>query len=226
VFLAVSSSPACDRAAYYLANGDWARALKQLDGVRAKGNTNAANENMRGLALMLAGKLKESIDVFDSVMKADPSMIEARFNRAVALLKLCDNAKASAEFEKIAFDEHNMLRATAAYHNALAYDRMGRTKDAMLWVDRSIALDNDFDSALLLAGALRERTGQVEAAARSYLTYLKRHPDSPSALLRLGICAQRANRIDVAKTYLKKVIAVAPDSADAAEARKFLVMWE
>lgn len=226
MFLAVSSSAACDRAAYDIAKGDFARALKQLDGVRAAGNSSAANENLRGLAMMLGGDPRGSIAVFDALIRSDPSMTEARFNRAVALLKVGENAKASEEFEKIALDEHNMLRASAAYHDALALDRMGRTADALTWADRALALDNGFDSALLLAGALRERMGEVEAAARSYLTYVQRHPDSPTAMLRLGICAQRADRLDVARTYLKRVIAVAPNSTDAAEARKFLVMWE
>ena len=209
-----------------MARGDYAAALRQLDGVRAAGSSTAANENMRGLAMMLTGDPKGAIAVFDAALAADPSMIEARFNRAVAQLKLGQNAKASAEFEKIAFDEHNLLRATAAYHDALALDRMNRPADALLWADRALALDNDFDAAYLLSGALHERAGQVEAAARSYHTYLERHPDSTAALLRFGICAQRANRLELARTYLQKVITLAPESTDADEARKFLVMWE
>lgn len=175
---------------------------------------------------MMSGDVKQSIAVFDTVIASDPTAVEARFNRAVALLKLGENARASAEFEKIALDEHNMLRAPAAYHDALALDRLGRLADAQTWADRAIALDNHFDAAFLLSGSLSERRGDVETAARSYLTYLRRHPDSTVAMLRLGVCAHRAGRQDVAQTYLKKVIGAAPDSAEAAEARKFLVMWE
>lgn len=226
MFLAVSSSPACDRAAYYLARGDYAAALRQLNGVRAAGSSTAANENMRGLAMMLTGDSKGALAVFDAVAAANPSMVEARFNRAVALLKLGENAKASAEFEKIAYDEHNLLRATAAYHDALALDRMNRTGDALVWADRALSLDNNFDAAMLLGGALHERAGQIETAARSYHNYLERHPDSTAALLRFGICAQRVGRVELARTYLHKVIKLAPESTDAAEARKFLVMWE
>ncbi len=226
MFLAVNASPACDRAAYYVAAGDYGRALRQLEGVRAAGTSSAADENLRGLALMLSGDPTKAIAVFDAVIASDPAMIEARFNRAVALLKTGQNAKASAEFEKIALDQHNMLRASAAYHDALALDRMGRTADALLWADRSLALDNTFDSATLLAAALRERSGQIEQAARGYFSYLQRHPDSIDAMLRFGICAQRAGRIDVARTYLHKVVALAPDSLQAAQARAFLVMWE
>lgn len=175
---------------------------------------------------MMSGDVKQAIAIFDAVIASDPNAIEAHFNRAVALLKLGENAKASAEFEKIALDEHNMLRASAAYHNALALDRLGRLADAQKWADRALALDSRFDAALLLYGSLTERGGDVEGAARAYLAYLRRHPGSTVAMLRLGVCAHRAGRQDVAQAYLKKVVTTAPDSAEAAEARKFLVMWE
>jgi len=175
---------------------------------------------------MMSGDVKKSIAVFDSVIASDPNAVDARFNRGVALLKLGENAQASAEFEKIALDEHNALRASAAYHDALALDRVGRLADAQTWADRAIALDNDFDAAILLSGTISERRGDLEGAARSYLAYLRRHPESTAAMLRLGVCASRAGRQDVALTYLRKVVAAAPDSPEATEARKFLVMWE
>lgn len=181
---------------------------------------------MRGLALMMSGKAKESVDVFDSVLASDPHAVEARFNRGVALLKLGENEKAFADFQTIARDEHSPLRASAAYHAALALDRLGRLQDAQTWADRALALDNEFDPAMLLSGSISERRGDLEGAARSYLAYLRRHADSTAAMLRLGVCASRAGRPDVAVTYLRKVVAAAPDSPEAAEARKFLVMWE
>ena len=45
-------------------------------------------------------------------------------------------------------------------------------------------------------------------------------------MLRFGLAAQKSGSIDTAKQYLTRVIAAAPDSTDAATARKFLVMWE
>jgi tetratricopeptide (TPR) repeat protein len=228
VFLATSApnSPACDRAAYYIVMGDYTRALRQLDGVRTAAGSIAANENLRGLALMLSGDPKKAIDVFDRAIASDPALLEARFNRGVALLKLGQNAQAAAAFEKIALDEHNLLRASAAYHNAVALDRLGRTADALVWADRALALDNNFDAAMLLSASLSERRNDIETAARGYLAYLRRHPQSTAAMLRMGVCAQRANRLDVAAAYLKRVIEAAPNSTEAAEARKFLLMWQ
>jgi tetratricopeptide (TPR) repeat protein len=156
----------------------------------------------------------------------DPTLTEARFNRAVALLKLNRLADASTELQRIVAGDDSPLRVTAAYHNALALDRMGRPDDAEKWLSRAMDIDPAFDPAVLYTGVLRERRGDLQGAARSYLDYLRRNPDSTVAMLRLGMSAHRAGRLDVAKTYLKKVIDLAPASPEATEARKFLVMWE
>jgi tetratricopeptide (TPR) repeat protein len=144
----------------------------------------------------------------------------------VALLQLRDYAKASAELEKIWADERSSLRASAAYHNGVALDRLNRAADAEKWLTRAVALDPALDAALLYTGFLRERRGDLQGAGRAYLDYLKRNPKSNVARLRFGISAQQAGRTDVARTYLKQVIDAAPYSAEATEARKFLVMWE
>lgn len=175
---------------------------------------------------MMAGDARQSLGAFDRALVLQPTLVEARFNRGIALLKVGDFKNASAEFEKIAAMESSALRASAAYHNALALDRLGRPGDAERWLDRAVALDPSLDAALLYAGALRERRGALEDAAKNYMAYLKRHPDSPAAMLRLGVAAQRAGRADVGIAYLRKVVEKAPDSREAVEARKFLVMWE
>ncbi len=175
---------------------------------------------------MMAGDTRSALAAFDSALKMQPSLTESKFNRGVALLRSGDATRAAAEFAAIARDEKSPLRASAAYHHALALDRLGRTADAESWLDRALALDPTLDAALLYAGALRERRGAVDAAAKNYLAYLKRHPDSIAAMLRLGVAAHRAGRTDVAIPYLRKVIDKAPRSPEAVEARKFLVMWE
>lgn len=73
---------------------------------------------------------------------------------------------------------------------------------------------------------LRENRGELQGAGRAYLAYLERHPQSVVALLRFGLAAQKSGQIETAKTYLGRVIAAAPRSLEAAEARKYLVMWE
>ena len=174
----------------------------------------------------MKGENTKALASFDAALTQQPNLAAARFNRALTLLRLGQLAKASAEMEKIWSDEASPLRADAAYHNGIALDRLGRPADAEVWLGRALALDPNLDAALLYTGMLRERRGDLQGAGRAYLDYLKAHPDSIPAMLRLGMSAHRAGRTDVARSYLQRVIDKAPDSPEAVEARKFLVMWE
>ncbi|HEX9985376.1 MAG TPA: tetratricopeptide repeat protein [Thermoanaerobaculia bacterium] len=210
----------------YLMRGQYGAALRQLDGARSGGASEPEVENLRGLTMLLSGDAKQSLTAFDRALTLNPALQEARFNRALALMKLGEAARASAELQKIYADEASPLRAAAAYHNGLALDGMKKTAESEQWLERALTLDPSYDAALLYVGMLRERRGDLQGGGRAYFDYLKRHPDSVLAMLRFGISAHRAGRTDVAMSYLKKVTELAPDSPEAVEARKFLVMWE
>ena len=216
----------CDRSVYYILRGQYDAALKQLDGAKASGASPAAVENLRGLAMLMKGETAKALTSFDRALQLESTLSEARLNRGLALLRLGKFAESSAELEKVFADEASPVRADAAYHNAIALDRLGRAADAETWLDRALKLNAKLDAALLYAGMLRERRGDLQGAGRSYLDYLKMHPDSAVAMLRFGVSAQKAGSIEVAKSYLQRVIQLAPQSAEAIEARKYLVMWE
>lgn len=210
----------------YILAGRYDAALQQLEGAKSSGASPAGVENLRGLSLMLAGDLPKAMASFNRALQLDPSLGEARLNRAIAWLRSGEAGKASAELEKLAATEGSPLRADAAYHNAIALDRLGRAADAETWLSTAQKLDPRLDAVLLYAGALRERRRDWQGAGRAYLDYLQAHPDSIAALLRFGISAQKAGRSDVARPYLERVIALAPGTAEAVEAGKFLVLWD
>ncbi|HEX8616615.1 MAG TPA: tetratricopeptide repeat protein [Thermoanaerobaculia bacterium] len=210
----------------YIMQGNYDAALRQLEGAKTSGASPAEVENLRGLALLLDGDAHKAIASFDRALELTPALQPARFNRALAFLRANDNARAASDLAQIFADEHSPLRADAAYHLGIAYDRLGRADDAETALDNALKLDAKLDAALLYVGMLRERRGDLQGAGRAYLDYLGRYPKSTAAMLRLGMSAHKAGRVDVAKTYLQKVVSAAPNSADAVKARKFLVMWE
>ena len=215
----------CDRTARHLLRGDYAAALKDLQGVASSGEGAAGRENVRGVALLMSGDFRGAVQAFDRAIELEPKSMEARFNRAVALLKLNDLAKASAEFERVT-GLGGALQASAAYHNAIALDRLGKRREAEQWLERAIAHDASFHAAILYRGILQERRGDLQAAGKSYLQLLNLVPDSVVATLRFGVAAQRSGHPETAAKYLRRVIQLAPQSAEAGEARKHLVMWE
>ncbi len=217
---------ACDRSVYYILRGQYDAALRQLDGAKTSGASPAAVENLRGLALLMKDDAAKALTTFDRALQLDSKLSEARLNRGLALLRLGKFAESSAEMQKVFADETSPVRADAAYHNAIALDRLGRASDAEAWLDRALKLNAKLDAALLYAGMLRERRGDLQGAGRAYLEYLKAHPESALAMLRFGISAQKSGSIEVAKSYLQRVVQLAPGSPEAIEARKYLVMWE
>lgn len=219
----LAANASCDRAAQLILRGQYTAALKQLEGAKS---SSSDPDHLRGLAYLLAGDAKKALASFDRVLAQKPAFAEARFNRAVALLQLGELAKASTELERVYADEHSPLRATAAYHDALALDGLKRYDDASTWLDRALALDPSLDAALLYSGVLKEKRGDLQGAGRVYLAYLEKHPNDVAATLRFGLSAQRSGHPDTAVKYLKRVLELAPDSPEAVEARKFLVMWE
>lgn len=221
-----ATSSACDRSVQYILRGNYEAALRQLEGAKTAGASPAEVENLRGLALLLESKTKEARSSFDRALELDPKLLAARFNRALASLRSGEHAKAIPDLEAVWADEHSPIRADAAYHLGIVADRLGQPAEAEAWLDRAFILDASLDAALLYIGMLRERRGDLQGAGRAYLEYLRAHPDSTAAMLRFGMSAHKAGRFDVARDYLARVIAAAPDSADATEARKFLVMWE
>lgn len=175
---------------------------------------------------MLKGDLTNAIASFDRSLELDPSLREARLNRGIGLLRQGHFSRAADDLQKIAAAGQSPLRGDAAYHLAIALDRLGRAADAENWLEKARTWAPELEAALLYQGLLRERRGDLQGAGRAYLDYLKTHPQSTVALLRFGIAAQRAGRADVARSYLLRVTELAPQSAEAIEARKFLVMWE
>jgi len=221
-----SSSSVCDRSVAYILQGHYDAALQQLNGAKSNGASPAGVENLRGLTLLLAGHVPEALTSFDRALQLDPKLSEARLNRGIARLRAGQLQDASNDLQSVANDESSSLRGDAAYHNAIVLDRLGRTQDAERWLEKAMQLDPTLDAALLYLGMLRERRDDLQGAGRAYLDYLKAHPDSVIALLRFGVSAQKAGRADAAKSYLRRVVILAPDSAEAVEARKYLVMWE
>ena len=210
----------------YILRGNYDAALRQLEGAKSGGASPADVENLRGLALLLEGRTAEARASFERALELKPNLEAARFNRGLTYLRSGDPTKAFADLNQLWADEHSALRADAAYHLGIAADRLGRPAEAETWLDRALTLDARLDGALMYIGMLRERRGDLQGAGRAFLDYLAAHPESTTAMLRFGVSAQKAGRNDVARTYLQKVITAAPESADAIEARKFLVMWD
>lgn len=217
-----SAQEACSPALYFLSRGDFDRARSHAG--RDDGSP-AARLNIRGVAEMMSGRQKEATATLRSALLATPDYLPARLNLGIALFHQGLHAEAAAELERV-YQIDSPLRASAAYHRGLAAMHEANLEAATLWFERAIASDAGIADAYLQLGQVQEQMGALQLAGRSYRRYLEHHPESPTGLLRFGVAAQRAGHIETARRYLRLVIDVAPGSAEAVEARKFIVMWD
>jgi len=173
---------------------------------------------------MMAGDLTSALSSFAQSRKLEPGYVQARFNHAVAQLKMGKFELAATELEPLA--AAGALSAAAAYHQALAYDGAGRTDQALLSVNRALKSDPDLVEAIFLLGRIQEKKGDLQAAGRAFKLYLQHEPQSTAAILHFGILAQRSGHMETARRYLRQVIDLSPSSTDAVTAKKFLAVWD
>lgn len=189
--------------------------------------TGGPADNLRGTASLMAGDVEGAVRFFTSALVADSSAVQPRFNRAIARLRLGDPANAVADLEMLWSRElPEPLRGSIAYHRAIAADRAGNPDEALQWIERALSLDPDSADALLYAGVILEKQRRFQDAGKRYRAFLDRNPDSIIGMLRFGVAAHRAGHRSISRKYLREVVRNAPESREAIEARKFLVMWE
>jgi tetratricopeptide (TPR) repeat protein len=220
-----ASTPNCSVGAYYLAHGDVDRALRALEGARG-GSGDLAEANLKGLALLLSGRLEEAKVQFEAILKRDPSFLHARFNHGLTLLRQGDAIGAGTDFKAVWEGDMDSLRPVAAFHLALAEQSRNRLEQAKIWLDKAIAINPDFAEAHLVKGTVLERMQQFEQAGQSYREVLRIQPRSAVAMLRFGVSAWRAGFRDTALTSLRQVESLAPGSREALEAQKYLLIVE
>lgn len=85
---------------------------------------------------------------------------------------------------------------------AMAYMERGQYPQAKANLERAEALDPDSESLLLAAALYFEQVGDVEGANQSYLTALKRAPDSADLRNNYGVFLCREKRYEAAQEQL------------------------
>jgi tetratricopeptide (TPR) repeat protein len=218
-------SPECNLGAYYLSRGMYPEALRALSGVKSNAKGEADERNLKGVALLLAGKPADAAQLFDKLRHDDPTFVEARLNLAVAWIKLKRFADASTLLDAV-YQESAALKATAAFHHAIADDGRGDLPSAEIWIRRAVEADPSLYDANLYLGSILEREKRFEDAGKQYQTYLQKYPESVVATLRFGVSALRAGFRETGVKYLRRVVELSPRSPEAIEAQKYLVLWE
>ena len=223
------SAPEFDAAAEYRAGIEALKANKFAEAKKAFGNvlgvaSTDANVNfLAGLADAGLNDFKAAAKHYERATKANAKMVEAHQELAVAYLKLGQRDKAAAELAKLqkleadcggtCEDASKLKDAITAVQAALAAPPQARleTQPPLLFQSADAA-DHSYLEAVSLIN--EHRYQDAIAALQRAKTSFGAHPD---ILTYLGFANRKLGRYDVAASYYRQALAVAPNHKGATE---------
>lgn len=150
--------------------------LAMFAGCAGKGSVSAPREQASQPASGPSSGLRQ--------VEVEPEVLQA-FNQAVQALKSGQHKQAIKDFTKVSRMEPKLA---APYINmAIAYRRLGDTKNANKAIKIALKKDSRSPEALNIQGLLQRQGGELKAAQKSYKKALSIHPDYAEAHLNLGM---------------------------------------
>jgi tetratricopeptide (TPR) repeat protein len=142
------------------------------------------------------------------------SDVESDFKSAIALLQQEQYTQAIVVLKSVIEREQ---RLPAPYVNiAIAYNRLGETKDAELNLISALKLDIAHPIANNELGLLYRKTGKFNAARTAYENAIKEHPDYLPAKRNLGVlCDLYMHDFECALEQFEDYLELNPDDKDA-----------
>jgi tetratricopeptide (TPR) repeat protein len=169
-----------------------------------------------GFAQSHLGKTADAVKAYRKATELSPKWFEAQQNLGLALAKLGDFPAAAAALKiavtlKPATGGQQALR-DAWLSLAQATEKF-QPQEAMEAYQNAMQLDPENTAAVLGAGTLAERSGNLSVAEQHYLKLVKLgHADAIEALVRIYV---RQNKYAEAETWLRRYLAARPENASA-----------
>lgn len=180
--------------------------------------TNPTIHNQLGLAEMAGGKPALAIEHFTRALQLAPAFSDARNNRGTAYMQVGQYSLAEADLLQALGDRYYPNRA-GVYFNLGSLNLARGSLNAAGENLRRAAGPTGPIEALLLLGEVEERLGRLELAESALRDGVSRAPERADLMLALASFLERRGRTSEARTCFEKVIALAPSSAEAEQAR-------
>lgn len=206
-----------------LKGSDFKAAERDFEHVLEVAPKNADALSMMGLAKSGKGDLKGAQRYFERALKADPQQILARRELAVTLAKTGQADRAGAELATLKAradacagacpDAADLKAAIDAVNAALtpSADATGKSPASLLLTDPA-AGDRAYGTAVRLINLGRYE--EAIAALKGAQAVFGPHPD---VLTYIGYANRKLGRYDVAETYYRQALGVAPNHRGATE---------
>ena len=175
-----------------------------------------------GVALMIQGHIRESLEEFDRAVKLDPEKSLYRIHRALARTQAGRYGEAEEDFRVADGSPSAEDRLDVAINRGRMRQRMGEYAAAEALFSGALARDPKSFDAVIGRGVARESRGDYAAAAEDYLEAVRLRPKSPDANLRLGLTLVTMKKTALGRRYLERTVELDPAGDAGAKARLLL----
>ena len=203
---------------FYMA-GRYGEALGSVDKALKEESTYVPAHQLRGQILVSMDKLEEALKEFDRALQLDGTYTESRNWKGFVLVQLERFDEAMAEYRK-ALEDLTYPTPEVIYLNIGKLHRLkGNNDEALASLKKSVTLNPSFASGYYELGRTYEKLGKDREALKAYQDALVGMDSNPDLNLRLGLALAKAGNGPKAKEHFEKVIKLAPDGPEAAQAR-------
>ena len=175
-----------------------------------------------GVALMIQGHIRESLEEFDRAVKLDSEKSLYRIHRGIARTQAARYGEAEEDFRVADGSSSPEDRLDVAINRGRLRQRMGEYAEAEVHFTAALARDPKSFDALIGRGVARESRGEFAAAAEDYLEAVRLQPKSPDANLRLGLTLVTMKKTALGRRYLERTVELDPTGDAGAKARLLL----
>ncbi len=170
-------------------------------------------------------KFKDAVREFSKALEIDPMYSDAHnaLGAAYGKMELWDDAV--GEYDKALSNPQYSTPQGARYNLGIAYFKKGDYKSALTEFKEAVKIQPDSSMFYLWLGHTYMKVDMTKEAISAYDEARKKDQASVDAWLNLGLAYAREGNKEEALAAFKKVVALAPDSEAAAEAMKYIEMF-
>jgi Flp pilus assembly protein TadD len=179
---------------------------------------NPTLHNLIGMAELQRGNAAKALESFNRALLLAPKYSDALSNRGAAYMQLGQYSLAESDFLSVLSDNTYANRSGVYYNLGSLNFVRGNLAAAEENLRRATREAGPVEAYFLL-GQVEERLGKVALAETAYRDAMTRAPERPDVILALATLVEAQGRKGEARELYLKVIAVAPGSPEAHQAR-------
>ena len=163
--------------------------------------------------LLLSGKLEESKDIFQDIIKKQPSHYKAHTNIGAINLQLGKLDNAELSFKNAI--KYNPKFEIAFFNLGITQKKLGKLDEAEISFKEAVNLRQDYIEAITNLGIILIEKNKLNEAEECFNKIINYKPKFAEAYYNLGITYGKLSKFDLAEVNYKKALELKPEFIDA-----------